>query len=102
MPGRTPCHRDVAEAAVNELECEMESRAGYRDALHFDGDTVETLAYERDVENTCRHRRGSRGGRLPLRFAPAIGATSSALPSRAARSMRPPRLMSPRPTKSIG
>ena len=42
------------------------------------------------------------GGRLPRRTAPAIGAYSSSTPSAALRSSRPPRLMSPRPTKSIG
>ena len=44
----------------------------------------------------------SLGGRGPWRTAPSTGTYGSSSPLRAARSIRPPRLMSPRPTKSIG
>src|SRR5581483_6809302 len=45
---------------------------------------------------------GSFGGRAPCSVAPMTGTYGSSSPSRALRSSKPPRLMSPRPTKSIG
>src|SRR5437867_337305 len=49
-----------------------------------------------------RFNGGSFGGRAPWRTAPATGAYSSSTPSRALRRSRPPRLISPRPTNSMG
>ncbi len=55
-------------------------------------------------EHRCAYRgsAGSFGGRDPCRAAPATGTYSSSNPSTAFRSSRPPRLMSPRPTNSMG
>ena len=45
---------------------------------------------------------GSSAGAAPWRTAPATATYASSSPARTQRSSRPPRLMSPRPTKSIG
>jgi|SRR6476661_6393164 hypothetical protein len=58
------------------------------------------LDYARDDET---YRRGvSFGGRLPLRTAPTTEIYRSSVLSTAQRKSNPPRLMSPRPTKSAG
>src|SRR6185312_13469928 len=50
-----------------------------------------------------RFRHGSNlGGRAPRKGAPSTGMYGSSTPARAWRNISPPRLISPRPTKSAG
>src|SRR5690242_19159537 len=53
-------------------------------------------------ENYRFRHRSNLGGRAPCSTAPSTGTYESSVPERAARSISPPRLISPRPTKSAG
>src|SRR5438067_3068897 len=56
-----------------------------------------------DEGHPLGYRRGSSfGGRFPFKTAPATEMYRSSVRSAAQRSIKPPRLMSPRPTKSAG
>src|SRR5262245_49667604 len=92
------------EIAFRDAEGGPERLAQVRqpDFFSLDGqDDVVLVARNRQAR--AAHRiGGSFGGLAPWRTAPMTGPYGSSTPSRAWRSSNPPRLMSPRPTKSTG
>src|SRR5262249_28305920 len=94
----------LQQIAFRQLQLRPEDfpEVGEPHLLPVDGKDHVVLIAWNDEAVHLRASGASFGGRFPWSTAPATGTYVSSAPSSAHRSSSPPRLMSPRPTNSIG